>query len=103
MQNLLNPLNPIECLLNPLKFSSFRAADEISNSDEVLVQRNDELTPANIIKISTFVMQGNHLTHNDRLFMVSLIIWDSSKIISECCPANVMLKYGMFVALGYLQ
>ena len=27
---------------------------------EVLIQSNDELTPANVINVSNFLMQGNH-------------------------------------------
>ena len=42
---------------------NFRYADDVLYGDEVLVQRNDELIPAYITKLSTFLMQGNHLTH----------------------------------------
>ena len=38
---------------------SFRYADQVSVSDEVLVQ-GDELIPARVISVSTFIMKGNY-------------------------------------------
>ena len=37
----------------------FRYADQVSIGDEVLVERNNQLIPENITKISNVKMQGN--------------------------------------------
>ena len=45
----------------------FRYADHIEVGDEVLVQGNDELTPANVTNISSEVMQGEvYCSHSVR-------------------------------------
>ena len=38
---------------------NLRYADQISSGYEVLVQENDELTPAKVINVSMAIMQGN--------------------------------------------
>ena len=38
---------------------SFRYADHVEVGDEVLVQENDELKPANVTNISSEIMQGD--------------------------------------------
>ena len=46
-----------------LNFSASRYADQVSNGNEVLVQRNDYLIPTTVINVSTSKMQGRHHSH----------------------------------------
>ena len=39
---------------------SVRFADQVSISDELLVQENNELVPAKVINISSLIMKGEH-------------------------------------------
>ena len=54
------------------KIILFRYADQVLIGDELLVQGNNEMTPAKVINISSFMMQGEHLKFS--LAKVSLII-----------------------------
>ena len=38
----------------------FRYADEVSNGDEVLVNKNDKLSPTKVISVSNTMMQGKY-------------------------------------------
>ena len=40
----------------------FRYADQVSIGNEVLVEGNDELTPAKVINVNSSSMQGDHCT-----------------------------------------
>ena len=42
--------------------SCCRFGDQVLVGDEVLVHENDDLTPAEVTKISSGVKQGNHQT-----------------------------------------
>ena len=39
-----------------------RYADQLSIGDEVLVQRNEELTPVKVMYVSSLIKQGKHST-----------------------------------------
>ena len=39
---------------------SIRYANQVLFGDEVLIQESNKLIPSKVIKVSTFIMQGNH-------------------------------------------
>ena len=52
---------------------SFRYADQLEIGDKLLVQGNNGLTPAKVINMSTFVMQGIIVTE----FLGIIMMWYS--------------------------
>ena len=85
---------------------SFRLTDEISIGDEVLVERNNKLTPVMVTNVSTLVMEGSY---NQCILVISSIFVDLEhhhsqfEIITLCVYFYLLL--GAFVPLtlnGYI-
>ena len=43
-----------------MKIGCLRYANQVSNGDEMLILRNDDLRPAKVINVSTVFMKGEH-------------------------------------------
>ena len=47
-------------LMHNKKVNTFRYADQVTNGDELLVQRNYDLAPAKVINVFNLIVKGRH-------------------------------------------
>ena len=52
----------------------FRFADKVAIGDELLAKGYDNLTPAKVINVSTFKLQGDSLSNHKHVF--KNILWE---------------------------
>ena len=69
----------------------YRYADQVSIEDEVLVKKNNNLTPVKIQNISNFAMQGNYYSKWYSYFSDSHKCWILSSISHSVSPLSTIL------------